>query len=77
MCVGSFHAGRSGGLASAVQVSTVPAIVGVINERLYHYKGTVSINSLIEFARGLFPTNFITKVCVVVFIYYMYVLKQH
>ncbi|XP_052819876.1 dnaJ homolog subfamily C member 16-like [Mya arenaria] len=62
LCAASFHAGRSGGLSSALRVSTVPSIVGVVNERLFYFKGSVSIQSLHEFTRGLFPNNFVTKV---------------
>ena len=56
------HAGRSGDLASHLRIMNVPAILGVINERITQFKGPVSIQSLREFARYLFPANVLTKV---------------
>ena len=61
-CVATVHAGRSGDLASHLRVMNVPSIMGVINERTTNFKGSVSLQSLREFARYLFPANIITKV---------------
>lgn len=62
LCVATIHAGRSGDLTSHLRITSVPTIVGVINERITFFKGPVSIQSLREFARYLFPSNFMTKV---------------
>lgn len=62
VCSAAFHAGRAGNLASQLRITQVPAIVGVINERISFYRGPVSVQGLREFIRNMFPVGFVTKI---------------
>ncbi|KAH3827046.1 hypothetical protein DPMN_128974 [Dreissena polymorpha] len=62
LCAAAFHAGQSQDLTSHLRISSVPSIVGVVNDRVSFFKGQVNLPALHDFTRGLFPTNFITKV---------------
>ena len=63
ICAATLHARQAENLATRLKINSVPAILGVIDERVSYFKGPVSLHSLHEFTRNLFPNNFIAKVC--------------
>lgn len=62
LCAAAFHAGRAGNLATHLRITQVPAIIGVVSERVTFFKDVVSIQTLRTFTRDLFPERFITKI---------------
>lgn len=45
------------GLSKALGINTVPSIVGVINGRVYHFRGEYTIKNLRDFVRKLIPSK--------------------
>lgn len=49
-------------LSKALGINTVPSIVGVINGRVYHFRGEYTLKNLREFIRKLIPAKLIIQV---------------
>ena len=48
-------------LAKALGINTVPSIAGIINGRIYHFRGEYTLKNLREFVRGIIPSNLVTE----------------
>lgn len=49
-------------LSKILGINTVPSIVGIINGRLYHFRGEYTIKNLREFVRKLIPSKLMLEV---------------
>lgn len=48
-------------LSKALGISTVPSIAGIVNGRVYHFRGEYTLKNLREFVRGLIPSSLVTE----------------
>lgn len=49
-------------LSKALSINTVPSIVGIINGRVYHFRGEYTLKNLREFVRNLMPSKLMLEV---------------
>jgi hypothetical protein len=49
-------------LSKVLGINTVPSIVGVINGRVYHFRGEYTLKNLREFVRRLTPAKLMVEV---------------
>jgi hypothetical protein len=58
LCIATVHVQQSPDLASHLRIHSVPEVMGMVNGRLTHFKmDMVSLHSLREFVRNLFPKD--------------------
>jgi energy-converting hydrogenase Eha subunit F len=49
-------------LSRNLGISTVPTIVGIINEKVYYFRGEYTLKNMKEFVRRLIPSKLIIEV---------------
>ncbi len=49
-------------LSKVLGINTVPSIVGIINRRVYHFRGEYTLKNLREFVRRLTPAKLMIQV---------------
>lgn len=54
-------------LATELGARKLPDFVAVVNSKLYHYTGAVSVKNLKNFVNGLFPKDLVHEVCCLIF----------
>ncbi|KAL8560636.1 hypothetical protein ACOMHN_062881 [Nucella lapillus] len=63
LCIATIHIQRNPNLASHLRVYNVPALMGLVDGRLSHFKSDmISLQGLREFVRQLFPKNTLLRV---------------
>ena len=54
-------------LSKNLGINTVPSITGIVNGRIHHFRGEISLKNLREFARRLIPAKLTTEVVILLF----------